>query len=60
MLFDVNATSRRTVCVTRGGRDEVTPLYRNQPQARNLLENAQTPTRRVHAVLGSFLFCKTL
>jgi hypothetical protein len=35
-----------------GGRDETTPLYRNQPQATEMSENAATPTSRVHAMLG--------
>ncbi|RPI91864.1 MAG: hypothetical protein EHM40_14590 [Chloroflexi bacterium] len=34
------------------GRDEVTPLCRNRLEPRELLENAASPTRRVHAVLG--------
>ncbi len=36
-----------------GGREERTPLCRNQLEPRKPLENAATPTRRVHAVLGA-------
>ena len=38
-----------------GGWDEITPFYRNQLQAKYTPENAQTPTRRVHAVLGGYV-----
>src|SRR5215212_362998 len=42
-----------------GGRDETTPLYRINFKPHKLLENAPTPTSRMHAVLGVFVFCKT-
>jgi len=48
-----NAAER--LALPAGGWDEATPFYRNPLQARNLPKNAQTPTRRVHAVLGCFL-----
>ena len=35
-----------------GGWDETTPFCRNQLRAKKLPENAQSPTSRVHAVLG--------
>ncbi len=47
----VEAAAQRCA-LPAGGRDERTLLCRNQLQARNLPENAQTPTRRVHAVLA--------
>jgi hypothetical protein len=47
---------RPTVCVTRGwvGRGHAT--LTEPARARKLLENAATPTRRVHAVLGGFMY----
>ena len=49
-----------TVCVTRGwaGRDHAT--LPEPAGARNLPENAATPTRRVHAVLGGIWTTITL
>ncbi len=54
-------TSIFMLCAQRGalpagGREDGTLLCRNQPPASELPENAATPTRRVHAVLGGFLF----
>jgi len=43
-----------TVSVTRGWVGRGNAVLTDQPQARKLPENAQTPTRRVHAVLGCF------
>jgi hypothetical protein len=54
------ALAAQRFALPAGGRDERTPLCRNQFQATQLFENAATPTRRVHAVLGTMLKIKLL
>ncbi len=41
------------VALATVGRKEGMLLWQNQPPARNLTQNAASPTRRMHAVLGS-------
>ncbi len=55
LLILVNIVAAQRCALPAGGRDETTLLCRNQPPARNLPENAATPTRRVHAVLAALL-----
>jgi len=42
-----------TVCVTCAGADGGTPSNEKKAEAEKTLENAQTPQRRVHALLGA-------
>jgi len=43
-----------TACVTRAGADGRTLSDEKKAEAEKMPENAQTPQRRVHALLGSF------
>ncbi|HET9914928.1 MAG TPA: hypothetical protein VFQ13_23770 [Anaerolineales bacterium] len=47
-----SATQR--LALPAGGRDETTHLVGTNFEPQKLPENAATPTRRVHAVLGGF------
>jgi len=49
------AIERLTVCVTGAGAGVDSAWEQEKLEARKMLENAQTPTSRVHAVLGSNL-----
>ncbi len=51
---------RLTGCVTRAGADGGTPSNGKKAEAKKRPENAQTPQRRVHAVLGAFIIQVTL
>src|SRR5512138_979417 len=42
-----------TACVTCAGADGGTPSTEKKAEARNSLKTAQTPQRRVHALLGA-------
>jgi len=55
------ALVRLTVAFAKHGAGAGVDSVREQekPEARKMLENAQTPTSRVHAVLGVFVLCKT-
>ena len=56
----LQAFKRPTACVTRAGADGDTPSERKKAEAWKLPKNAQTPQRRVHAVLGGFTEVMTL
>jgi hypothetical protein len=51
LLLFKSATQR--LALPAGGRDEATCFAGTDFKPRKLLENAATPTRRVHAVLGA-------
>jgi hypothetical protein len=53
-LWTVTSTQR--LALPAGGWGEMTPFCRSQLLARNVPENAATPTRRVHAVLGIIVY----
>jgi hypothetical protein len=55
----LHIASAQRLALAAGGRGETTPFYRNNFKSRKLPENAQTPTSRVHAVLGSVYICQT-
>jgi hypothetical protein len=49
----VSGEAAQRLALPAGGWDELTPVCRNQLQAVKTLENAQSPTSRVHALLGA-------
>ena len=58
LTLGISALSCPTVGVTSAGADGGTPSERKMLRQRNRLKNAQTPQRRVHALLGVFALRK--
>ncbi len=59
LLLDLLDLSAQRCALPAGGRDEGRHFAGTSFEPRKLPENAQTPTRRVHAVLGSLMLADT-